>query len=158
MCVCVCVCARAYKILWGSAIWGWVIGRSRKYIIYYADIIVTQNRTISFLNLKGSFRILLIQPTFLLYRWRKWNSETLSGIFNILLNKYTILGLYIHLTMDFGLFPLLDYYHENMYVQVVPIMAQWKRIWLVSVRTQVRFLASLSGLRIPHCHELLCRL
>ena len=40
----------------------------------------------------------------------------------------------------------------------VPIVAQWKQIWLVSMRTQVRSLASLSGLRIPHCHELWCRL
>ena len=29
----------------------------------------------------------------------------------------------------------------------VPVMAQWKRIWLVSMRTQVRSLASVSGLR-----------
>ena len=35
-------------------------------------------------------------------------------------------------------------------------MAQWKRIWLVSMRTQVRSLASLSGLRIWHCRELWC--
>jgi len=33
-------------------------------------------------------------------------------------------------------------------------MAQWKQIWLVSVRTQVRSLALLSGLRIQHCHKL----
>ena len=39
----------------------------------------------------------------------------------------------------------------------VPAMAQWKRIWLASMRTQVRYLASLSGLRIQHCHELWCR-
>ena len=38
----------------------------------------------------------------------------------------------------------------------VPIMAQWKRIWLVPMRTQVRSLAPLSGLRILCCHEL-CR-
>ena len=36
----------------------------------------------------------------------------------------------------------------------MPIMAQQKRIWLVSMRTQVRSLASLKGLRI---HELQCR-
>ena len=40
----------------------------------------------------------------------------------------------------------------------VPIMAQGKRIWLVSTRTQVQSLASLSGLKIRHCRELWCRL
>ena len=38
-----------------------------------------------------------------------------------------------------------------------PVVAQQKRIWLVSVRTQIRSLALLSGLRIWHCHELWCR-
>ena len=37
-------------------------------------------------------------------------------------------------------------------------MAQQKGNWLGSVRMQVWFLASLSGLRIWHCHELWCRL
>ena len=36
-------------------------------------------------------------------------------------------------------------------------MVQWKQIQLVSIRMQVRFLASLSGLGIQHCHELWCR-
>ena len=39
----------------------------------------------------------------------------------------------------------------------VPIVAQWKRIWLGTMRLQVWPLASLSGLRIWHCHELWCR-
>ena len=39
----------------------------------------------------------------------------------------------------------------------VPVKAQWKWIWLVSMRTQVWSLASLSGLRIWHCRELWCR-
>ena len=39
----------------------------------------------------------------------------------------------------------------------VPTVAQWERIQLVTMRTQVQFLASLSGLRIWHCHELWCR-
>ena len=39
----------------------------------------------------------------------------------------------------------------------VPVVAQWKRIWLASTKTQVRFLASLSGLRIQHCSDLWCR-
>ena len=37
-------------------------------------------------------------------------------------------------------------------------MAQWKRIRLESMRMKVQSLASLSGLRIWHCHELWCRL
>ena len=37
-------------------------------------------------------------------------------------------------------------------------MAQWKRIRLVSMRTQARFLVLLSVLRIWRCHELWCRL
>ena len=36
----------------------------------------------------------------------------------------------------------------------VPIVAQHKRTWLVSMRMQVRSLASLSGLRIWRCHVL----
>ena len=36
----------------------------------------------------------------------------------------------------------------------VPILAQWKRIWLGSMRTHIRTLASLSGLRIWCCREL----
>ena len=39
----------------------------------------------------------------------------------------------------------------------VPLLAQRKRIWLGSMRTQVRSLALLSGLRIRHCHEFWCR-
>ena len=40
----------------------------------------------------------------------------------------------------------------------VPIMVQQKWIWLGTMRVRVRSLASLSGLRIWHCHELWCRL
>ena len=40
----------------------------------------------------------------------------------------------------------------------VPVVAQWKWIWLVSTRTQVQSLASLSGLRSRRCHELWYRL
>ena len=39
----------------------------------------------------------------------------------------------------------------------VPIKVQRKRIRLGTMRLQVQLLASLSGLRIPHCHELWCR-
>ena len=39
----------------------------------------------------------------------------------------------------------------------VPIVAQQKRIWLASIRTQVQTLASLNELRIQHCCELWCR-
>ena len=41
---------------------------------------------------------------------------------------------------------------------VVPFIAQQKQIWLVPMRTKVRSLTSLSGLKILHCHELWCRL
>ena len=37
-------------------------------------------------------------------------------------------------------------------------MAQRKQIQLVSMRTRVQSLVSLSGLRIWYCHELWCRL
>ena len=39
----------------------------------------------------------------------------------------------------------------------VPIMAQWKRIQLETIRLLVQSLALLSGLRIWDCHELWCR-
>ena len=39
----------------------------------------------------------------------------------------------------------------------ISVMAQWKQIWLGSMRMQVQSLALLSGLRIWHCHELWCR-
>ena len=39
----------------------------------------------------------------------------------------------------------------------VPVVAQWKRIQLGTMKLQVRSLASLSGLRIWHCCELWCR-
>ena len=40
----------------------------------------------------------------------------------------------------------------------VPVIVQRKRIWLGTMRSRVRSLASLSGLRIWHCHALWCRL
>ena len=42
-------------------------------------------------------------------------------------------------------------------VSGVLVMAQQKQILLVSMRMQVRFLASISRLRIWRCHELWCR-
>ena len=39
----------------------------------------------------------------------------------------------------------------------VSIVVQQKQIWLASTRTQGRSQASLSGLKIPCCHELWCR-
>ena len=38
----------------------------------------------------------------------------------------------------------------------VPVVAQWKRIQLVSTKVQVQSLASLSDLGIQCCHELWC--
>ena len=40
----------------------------------------------------------------------------------------------------------------------VLVMAQWLTNQLASMRTRVRSLASLSGMRIQHCHELWCSL
>ena len=40
----------------------------------------------------------------------------------------------------------------------VPIVAQLKHLRLVTMRTGVQSLASLSGFRIQSCHELWCRL
>ena len=41
--------------------------------------------------------------------------------------------------------------------QGVPITAQWKWIWLGTMRLQIPSLALLSGWRIRRCHELWCR-
>ena len=38
----------------------------------------------------------------------------------------------------------------------VPVITQWKQTQLVSMKTWVRTLASLSGLRIQCCHKLWC--
>ena len=35
-----------------------------------------------------------------------------------------------------------------------PVVAEWKRIQLITMRLPVRYLASLSKLKIRHCHEL----
>ena len=47
--------------------------------------------------------------------------------------------------------------HRQLTPLGVPVMAQWKRIRLVSMRFQVRSLSLLSGLRIRHYRELWCR-
>ena len=47
--------------------------------------------------------------------------------------------------------------HNKIYHPGVPIMAQWKRIQLVTVTWQVRSLAWISGVRIRCCCELWCR-
>jgi len=48
--------------------------------------------------------------------------------------------------------------HARYYIKTgIPLVAQWKRIRLGTMRMQVRPLASLSGLRIQHCRELWCR-
>ena len=46
----------------------------------------------------------------------------------------------------------------KLVVHSVPAVAQWERMRPGTMRTQVRSLASLSGLTIPHCYELWCRL
>ena len=49
------------------------------------------------------------------------------------------------------------YYFQNSIIVGVPVMAQWKRIRLETMRLWVQSLASLIGLRIRHCHKLWCR-
>ena len=44
--------------------------------------------------------------------------------------------------------------HQKVTGPGVPIMAQWKQIWLGSMRIQVRSMALISRLRIRHCCEL----
>ena len=59
--------------------------------------------------------------------------------------------MFIHFTLAI---PVLEINH----VSGVLIVVQSKRIRLGTTRLRVRDLASLSGLRILHCHELWCRL
>ena len=58
---------------------------------------------------------------------------------------------------------MLDVVPEVPYIVIfkkfgVPVMVQWKRSQLGTMRLQVQSLASLSGLRIRCCHELWFRL
>ena len=56
--------------------------------------------------------------------------------------------------------PRFDIHHRKhlkYLVTGVPVVAQWKWIWLASMRTKVWSLALLSRLRIQRCHELWCR-
>ena len=50
---------------------------------------------------------------------------------------------------------LLVYKNSTCFYRI-PIVAQWKQIWLASMRTQIQSLDLLSGLRMLHCHELWC--
>ena len=45
----------------------------------------------------------------------------------------------------------------KMHIFGVPVVDQWKVIRLGTMRFRVRSLASLTGLRIWHCHGLWCR-
>ena len=47
--------------------------------------------------------------------------------------------------------------YKNKLSKRVPFVAQWKQIWLASMKMQVWSLALLRRLRIQHCHELWCR-
>ena len=51
----------------------------------------------------------------------------------------------------------MQFSHLKLSFFGVPIVAQRKQIWLGSMRIQIQSLASLSGLRIQHFHELWCR-
>ena len=44
-----------------------------------------------------------------------------------------------------------------MFDAAVPVVVQWKRMQLGTMRLQVQSLASLTELRIWHCRELCCR-
>ena len=47
---------------------------------------------------------------------------------------------------------------SNISTEDCPLWLSGKQTRLVSMRTEIRSLASLSGLRIQHCHELWCKL
>ena len=49
------------------------------------------------------------------------------------------------------------YFYDIKCSSGVPVVAQWKRIKLGTMRLQVRPLVLLSGLRIQPCHDLWCR-
>ena len=56
--------------------------------------------------------------------------------------------------------PFLSIYLNKTIIQKgtgVPVMVQWKWIWLGTMRLQVWSLASFSGVGIRHCCELWCR-
>ena len=62
-------------------------------------------------------------------------------------------GKLIHLSLSLPtLWPV-----SKVQITGVPIVAQWKRIWLISMRMWVRSLVSLSGSGIQCCCELWCR-
>ena len=56
-----------------------------------------------------------------------------------------------------AIYPIKLYFNLNYLYLGVPIVAQQKQIQLGTTRLWVQSLASLSGLKILHCHELLCR-
>ena len=52
---------------------------------------------------------------------------------------------------------LTNLWHILKFLLGVPVVAQGKQIWPVSMRMQVQSLALLGGVRIRRCHELWCR-
>ena len=70
---------------------------------------------------------------------------------------FTLSGNFSNFFFCFFKMKLADFQIKKL-ISGVPIMAQLKRIWLVSMRMRIRILASVSGLRIRHCSELWCRL
>ena len=110
-----------------------------------------------------------------------WIILLLSGLFKIFLeifqSKHGFFAVDIHLESLQR--PIVNYRHvfilkswfnkyrnsDNIYCiglktenKRVPVVAQQKQIWRVSMRMQVLSLALLSGLRTQHCRELWCRL
>ena len=94
------------------------------------------------------FTMFLILFIYLLFK-SKYSKFTVLCFWCAVKWSYT----YIH---SFIFFSIIVYY--KILNMGVPFMAQQKRIWLVSMKTLVRSLVSLSGLRSRHCHELWCRL
>ena len=84
------------------------------------------------------------------------STKTLSTLNQYLSFLHTILSLEVFSNYSFQLSETGFSYAFILKFTIlgVPILAQWKQIWLASTRTQVRSLVSHSGLRIRRCCEL----
>ena len=75
-------------------------------------------------------------------------------LFTVSFQNIELIFVLIHLVFSlYGMFREI----VKLYIWGVPLVAQHYQARLVSMRTQVRSLALISGLRIRHCHELWCR-
>ena len=93
-------------------------------------------------------------------QWLQWLSlKWQPQFFSLFCLTVLILFFLIHLLLLYFLLCIKSYLLISNFNNFrAPIVAQRKQIWLVSMRTHVPSLASLSGLRIQHCHELWYRL